>query len=274
MGRRQLPRRRLRDIRLGCVRRRGGSRLTDVRDARHRLRRGAGSREGAARSAGAGTGAGRRGAGDRVGAARGVPLEGWRDGQRPAHELPDSDERRPASDPGGLPRDPVCVRRAGCERAGGAADGRAGARDPQRGGRRDGSGPVRDPADAGTIDGEHRKRGARSVERGVEAGGSMNSSVLRTPHSALTISFSLNGSPISVDVDPADRLLDTLRYRLGLTGTKEGCGEGECGACTVYLDGLPVDSCPDPTYQVQGARVETVESLAPRRLDPLLAQGA
>ena len=102
----------------------------------------------------------------------------------------------------------------------------------------------------------------------------MNSSGLRTPHSALIISFSLNGSPIAVDVDPADRLLDTLRYRLGLTGTKEGCGEGECGACTVYLDGLPVDSCLVPTYQVQGRRVETVESLSPARLDPLLTHGA
>lgn len=102
----------------------------------------------------------------------------------------------------------------------------------------------------------------------------MNNSALRTPHSALPIAFSLNGSPISVDVDPADRLLDTLRYRLGLTGTKEGCGEGECGACTVYLDGLPVDSCLVPTYQVRGRRVETVESLSPQRLDPLLEQGA
>lgn len=102
----------------------------------------------------------------------------------------------------------------------------------------------------------------------------MNNSALRTPHSALPIAFSLNGSPTSVDVDPADRLLDTLRYRLGLTGTKEGCGEGECGACTVYLDGLPVDSCLVPTYQVRGRRVETVESLSPQRLDPLLEQGA
>jgi aerobic-type carbon monoxide dehydrogenase small subunit (CoxS/CutS family) len=93
-------------------------------------------------------------------------------------------------------------------------------------------------------------------------------------HSALAVDFTLNGSPISVEIDPTDRLLDTLRYRLGLTGTKEGCGEGECGACTVYLDGLPVNACLVPTYQVRGRRVETVESLAPARLDPLLAHGA
>jgi carbon-monoxide dehydrogenase small subunit len=95
-----------------------------------------------------------------------------------------------------------------------------------------------------------------------------------THHSAFSVDFTLNGSPISVEIAPTDRLLDTLRYRLGLTGTKEGCGEGECGACTVYLDGLPVNSCLVPTYQVRERRVETVESLAPARLDPLLTHGA
>jgi len=93
-------------------------------------------------------------------------------------------------------------------------------------------------------------------------------------HSSFSVSFSLNGSTISVEADPAERLLDTLRYRLGLTGTKEGCGEGECGACTVYLDGLPVNSCLVPIYQVRGCRVETVESLDPATLQPLLASGA
>ncbi len=91
---------------------------------------------------------------------------------------------------------------------------------------------------------------------------------------ALTISFTLNGGPTSLDIDPAERLLDTLRYRLGLTGTKEGCGEGECGACTVYLDGLPVDACLVPTYQVRGCRVETVEALDPGQLEPFVAHGA
>src|SRR2546422_5618665 len=75
---------------------------------------------------------------------------------------------------------------------------------------------------------------------------------------AISISFTLNGSPLTVEIDPAHRLLDTLRYQLALTGTKEGCVEGECGACTVYLDGLPVNSCLIPTYQVRGHRVETI----------------
>ena len=99
-------------------------------------------------------------------------------------------------------------------------------------------------------------------------------STIRNPQSAISITFTLNGSPISVEAQLTDRLLDTLRYRLGLTGTKEGCGEGECGACTVYLDGLPVNSCLVPIYQVRGCRVETVESLDPAMLQPLLASGA
>ena len=61
--------------------------------------------------------------------------------------------------------------------------------------------------------------------------------------SVVEISFTLNGAPVTVECDPVDRLLDVLRYRLGLPGTKEGCGEGECGACTVLMDGVPVNSC-------------------------------
>ena len=83
--------------------------------------------------------------------------------------------------------------------------------------------------------------------------------------------FTVNDSPVEVDVPGMRRLLDVLREELALTGTKEGCGEGECGACTVLLDGAPVDSCLVPVCQVEGAAVATVEGLAPseRALDPL-----
>ena len=75
--------------------------------------------------------------------------------------------------------------------------------------------------------------------------------------------LSVNGTPIEVDVPGMRRLLDVLREDLALTGTKEGCGEGECGACTVLVDGAPVDSCLVPVCQVAGAQVRTVEGLAP-----------
>jgi carbon-monoxide dehydrogenase small subunit len=75
--------------------------------------------------------------------------------------------------------------------------------------------------------------------------------------------FRLNGQERSVDVPPMRRLLDTLREDLGLTGTKEGCGEGECGACTVLIDGQAVNSCLVPTCQVEGHEVKTIEGLAP-----------
>jgi aerobic-type carbon monoxide dehydrogenase small subunit (CoxS/CutS family) len=88
------------------------------------------------------------------------------------------------------------------------------------------------------------------------------------------ISFTLNGAVTSLEVDPSERLLDTLRYRLALIGTKEGCGEGECGACTVYMDGLPVNSCLVPIYQVRGSTIVTVEALDPAALQPLLESGA
>jgi carbon-monoxide dehydrogenase small subunit len=78
-----------------------------------------------------------------------------------------------------------------------------------------------------------------------------------------TIRFTVNADPVEVDVPGMRRLLDVLREELALTGTKEGCGEGECGACTVLLDGLPVDSCLVPICQVEGAVVATVEGLAP-----------
>lgn len=76
------------------------------------------------------------------------------------------------------------------------------------------------------------------------------------------ISLTLNGKFISVEVDPSLRLLDFLRKTLGLTGTKEGCGRGECGACTVIMNGKAVTSCIIPVMRADGAVIETVEGLA------------
>ena len=76
--------------------------------------------------------------------------------------------------------------------------------------------------------------------------------------------FTLNGARVHVDAHPLTRLLDALRNDCGLTGTKEGCGEGECGACTVLVDGDPVNSCLVPVAQVSGRRVTTIEGLGGR----------
>lgn len=83
-----------------------------------------------------------------------------------------------------------------------------------------------------------------------------------------TYHLTVNDAPTEVDVPGMRRLLDVLREDLGLTGTKEGCGEGECGACTVLVDGLPVDSCLVPICQLDGAAVRTVEGLAAPAQDP------
>ncbi len=77
----------------------------------------------------------------------------------------------------------------------------------------------------------------------------------------MKISLVVNGAPKEVDCAPLMRLLDALRGPLGLTGTKEGCGEGECGTCTVLLDGDPVNACLTAVGQCEGREVTTVEGL-------------
>ena len=76
--------------------------------------------------------------------------------------------------------------------------------------------------------------------------------------------FTLNGRRVRADAHPMARLLDVLRIECGLTGTKEGCGEGECGACTVLVDGEPVNSCLVPFAQIDGRRLTTIEGLGDR----------
>jgi aerobic carbon-monoxide dehydrogenase small subunit len=76
------------------------------------------------------------------------------------------------------------------------------------------------------------------------------------------VSFTVNGRPVTVCAYPMERLLDVLRHQLQLTGTKEGCGEGECGSCSVLLDGALVNSCLIPVMQAKDADVVTIEGLS------------
>ncbi|MDD3846070.1 MAG: (2Fe-2S)-binding protein [Syntrophorhabdaceae bacterium] len=76
------------------------------------------------------------------------------------------------------------------------------------------------------------------------------------------ISFILNDSPVAVETDPARRAVDVLREDLGLAGTKEGCGEGECGACSVLIDGVVKLSCLMTAAQLEGKKVVTIEGIA------------
>jgi aerobic-type carbon monoxide dehydrogenase small subunit (CoxS/CutS family) len=75
------------------------------------------------------------------------------------------------------------------------------------------------------------------------------------------VRFTLNAREVEVHAAPLARLLDVLREECGLTGTKEGCGEGECGACTVLVNGQPVCSCLVPVAQAEGAEIVTIEGL-------------
>lgn len=78
----------------------------------------------------------------------------------------------------------------------------------------------------------------------------------------LKIECVVNGEARALTAFPMERLLDVLREQLGLTGTKEGCGEGECGACTVMIDGQIVNSCLVPVAQAEGSSIKTIEGLA------------
>jgi aerobic-type carbon monoxide dehydrogenase small subunit (CoxS/CutS family) len=85
------------------------------------------------------------------------------------------------------------------------------------------------------------------------------------PESFLSVvSFVVNSQRANVTVHPLKRLLDVLREDCRLTGTKEGCGEGECGACTVLIDGQPVNACLIPVAHAHGTRVTTIEGLSGR----------
>ena len=78
----------------------------------------------------------------------------------------------------------------------------------------------------------------------------------------MQFSFIVNGTSYQIDLPPMKRLLDVLREDLGLTVSKEGCGEGECGACSVFINGEVVNSCLVPVCQVEGAKILTIEGLA------------
>jgi carbon-monoxide dehydrogenase small subunit len=80
------------------------------------------------------------------------------------------------------------------------------------------------------------------------------------------VSFTVNGEKKKVLVHPMERLLDVLRHELELTGTKEGCGEGECGSCSVLLDSMLVNSCLVPVAQANGASIITIEGISTRDL--------
>lgn len=83
------------------------------------------------------------------------------------------------------------------------------------------------------------------------------------------VSLIVNGEPRTLDVPPMKRLLDVLREDMALTGTKEGCGEGECGACSVIVNDQLMNSCLIPVLQVNGARVCTIEEVGKHGMHPV-----
>ena len=82
------------------------------------------------------------------------------------------------------------------------------------------------------------------------------------PARKIQVRCEINGKPATLETYPMARLLDVLREQAGLTGTKEGCGEGECGACSIEMDGALVNSCLVPVLQAEGAAIRTIEGIA------------
>ena len=85
---------------------------------------------------------------------------------------------------------------------------------------------------------------------------------MNTADALIEINCTVNEAPRTLRAFPMERLLDVLRQQLQLTGTKEGCGEGECGACSVFINGQMVNSCLVPVVQVDGASIKTIEGIA------------
>jgi len=85
---------------------------------------------------------------------------------------------------------------------------------------------------------------------------------MREPARKISVRCEVNGKAVTLEDYPMARLLDVLREQLALTGTKEGCGEGECGACSVEMDGALVNSCLIPVLQAEGAKIRTIEGVA------------
>jgi len=88
----------------------------------------------------------------------------------------------------------------------------------------------------------------------------------------MKIELNVNGHRKEIESDPMSRLLDVLRNDFSLTGTKEGCGEGECGACSILLDGLLVNSCLIPVLQCEGKEIVTIEGIAESRRGEILTE--
>jgi carbon-monoxide dehydrogenase small subunit len=97
-------------------------------------------------------------------------------------------------------------------------------------------------------------------------------SLLPAASAKCEVSFTVNGHAKKILAHPMERLLDVLRNDLGLTGTKEGCGEGECGSCSVLLEGMLVNSCLVPVAQADGTSIVTIEGMAAHALMKLLQQ--